>query len=50
MARFERAGDLFAGVLAHPQRLETALNKLEAMVAAAVPASAVAKKRHAGGG
>ncbi len=37
MARFDRLGDLFAGVLTHPQRLETALASLEAMVAAAVP-------------
>jgi bifunctional non-homologous end joining protein LigD len=31
-ARFESVGDLFAGVLTRPQRLENSLEKLDAMV------------------
>ncbi len=37
MERFDRVGDLFAGVLENKQRLEPALAKLEEMVTAAVP-------------
>jgi bifunctional non-homologous end joining protein LigD len=33
-ARFEKKGDLFGGVLANPQRLETALEKLAGLVGA----------------
>jgi bifunctional non-homologous end joining protein LigD len=37
MERFDRVGELYAGVLDHKQRLEPALAKLEEMVTAAVP-------------
>jgi bifunctional non-homologous end joining protein LigD len=37
MARFDRVGDLYAGVLENKQRLDTAFEKLEEMVTAAVP-------------
>ena len=37
LERFDRVGDLYAGVLEHKQRLEPAMAKLEEMVAAAVP-------------
>ena len=46
MARFDKVGDLYAGVLENRQRLEPAMAKLEEMVISAVPEP---KVRRAGG-
>ncbi len=47
VARFDKVGDLYAGVLEKKQRLEPAMAKLEEMVTAAVPE---VKGRRAGAG
>jgi Skp family chaperone for outer membrane proteins len=44
--RFDRVGDLFAGVLKNLQRIEPALEKLSAMMKDPKPADQTRNKRH----